>query len=122
MKNLILLATMGLAVTGCAGVAPQGGEAGLIFQADTAQSPAHIAQCVAAAYRGRADIKVSDLLIGGQIVASLPDGTSAEVIQFLATPHGTRVSVSQAKADQRDPFGFAKQARACGVVFGSLQD
>ncbi len=121
MKNLICLSALGLALTGCAGVAPQGDQTqtGLIFQADTTQSPAHIAQCVAAAYRGRSDIKISDLLVGGQIVASLPDGSTAEVIMFVATPRGTRVAVSQIKAEQRDPYGFVKQARACGIVFGS---
>lgn len=123
MKNIVLLATLGLSLTACAEVAPHDDQANAgiaIFQADTAQTPGHIAQCVVEAYPGRNDIKFVDLPGGGdKIVASLANGATAEVIQFLPTSQGTHVEVHQMTTERRDPYGFVKQARVCGAMSGS---
>jgi hypothetical protein len=123
MKNIVLLLTLGLSVTACAEVAPHDDQANAgiaIFQADTAQTPGHIAQCVAHAYSSQNDIKVIDLPGGGEkIVASLANGATAEVVQFLPTSQGTHVEIHQMTTDRRDPYGFVKQARVCGAMSGS---
>ena len=123
MKNLVLLVALGLSLAGCAEVGPHADQtnAGIaIFQADTAQTPDHIAQCVEEAYRGHNDIKFTDLPGGGkEIVASMANGATVEIIQFSPTPEGTHVAVHQMTTERRDPFNFVKQARVCGAMSGS---
>jgi len=123
MKNVMPLIALGLLLAGCAEVAPHNDQAPVgitIFQADTAQTPGHVAQCVDQAYQGRNDIKFVDRPGGGKdIVASLANGATVEIIQFLPTPAGTHVEVHQMTTERRDPFGFVKQARVCGAMSGS---
>ena len=122
MKNLVPLVALGLCLAGCAEVVPHDdANAGLaIFQANTAQTPDHIFQCVDDAYRGQGDVNASDLPGGGKkITASLANGAISEVIRFLPTPEGTHVEVHQMTTERRDPFNFVKQARVCGAMSGS---
>ncbi len=122
MKNIVLPVALGLCLAGCAEVAPRDdANAGLvIFQADTAQTPDHIFQCVDDAYRGRSDVNASDLPGGGKkIVATLANGAIVEVVRFVPTPAGTHVEVHQVTTERRDPFGLVKQARVCGAMSGS---
>ena len=84
MKNLVPLVALGLCLAGCAEVVPHDdANAGLaIFQANTAQTPDHIFQCVDDAYRGQGDVNASDLPGGGKkITASLANGAIVEVIR-----------------------------------------
>ena len=123
MKNLVPLIALGLSLAACAEVAPHDDRApaGIaIFQADTAQTPGHIAQCVDRAYQGRSDVKFIDLPGGGEeTVANLANGATVEIIQFSPTPAGTHVEVHQMTTERRDPLGFVKQARVCGAMSGS---
>ncbi len=123
MKNIALPFALGLLLAGCAEVEPHASQANsgiVIFQANTAQTPDHIAQCVEDAYQGHDGIKLIDLPSGGkEMDASLPNGGLVEVIQFLPTPDGTHVEIHQMTTERRDPFAIVKQARICGAMSGS---
>ena len=122
MKNILLAVALGLCLAGCAEVAPRDdANAGLvIFQADTAQAPDHIFQCVADAYRGQGEVNASDLPGGGKtLVATLANGAIVEVVRFVPTSTGTHVEVHQMTTERRDRFSFVKQARVCGATSGS---
>ena len=122
MKNIVLPVALGLCLAGCAEVAPRDdANAGtVIFQADTAQAPDHIFQCVNDAYRGQSGVNAFDLPGGGKkIVATLANGAVVEVVRFVPTATGAHVDVHQITTERRDPFGFVKQARVCGAMSGS---
>ncbi len=123
MKSHVLLFALALSLAGCAEISPHADQANTgiaIFQADTAQTPDHIAQCVEDAYRGRGDIKFIELPTGGkEMDANLANGAVVEVIQFRPTTEGTHVEVHQMTTERRDPDNFVKQARVCGAMSGS---
>ena len=117
MKNIMPLIALGLLVTGCADVAPPVApsvDGPAIFQADTAQTPGHIAQCVYQPYKGRSDVRLMDLPGGGEEIVA-----AAEVIQFIPTASGTHVEIHPSAQTGHDPLGFVKQARVCGAMSGS---
>jgi hypothetical protein len=122
MKNLVPVIALGLLLAGCADVsqnvnpAPMGSA---IFQADTAQAPDHIAQCVYQPYRGRGDVRFDDIKDGSKDILASANGATIEIISFTPTASGTHVEVHQAESAGRDPLGFIKQARVCGAMSGS---
>ena len=70
MKSRILLLTLSaIGLTGCA-ESPQAAAPSLIigFQADTAQTPDHIAECVYQAYKGKPAITIGDDHSGGMAI------------------------------------------------------
>ena len=122
MKNLFPLAAFAALLAGCADVPQSANPAPMgpaIFQADTAQTPGHIARCVYQAFQGRADVRFDDVPGGGKDILASVNGATAEIISFTATAVGTHVEVHQAEGMRRDPMGFVKQARVCGAMSGS---
>jgi len=129
MKKLLPLITFGALLAGCANVtrdvAPPINEAlspAAIFQADTAQTPAQVAQCVYQLYQGRDGIGIEYQSGGGRAVVASSGGAvslTVETIQFTPTASGTHVEIHQLASAGRDPLGFIKSARVCGAMSGS---
>ena len=120
MKTRIVLLALGALLSGCAD-APQAAAPSLsvVFQADTAQTPDHIAECVYQVYKGKPAITIGDDHAGGMaITVTGPSGVQA-VLEFARTGSGTHVSLSQDPALPRDAFGLIKQSRLCGAMAGS---
>ncbi len=130
-RVLSIALTGGLAglLTGCAAAAPDIAppvneplSASSIFQADTAQTADHIAQCVYQAYQGRDGVALAYQTGGGRaVIASLAFGLKSpiEVIQFTPTASGAHIEIHQVASLARDPMGFIKAARVCGAMSGS---
>jgi hypothetical protein len=118
--RIVLLGLSALILAGCA-EAPQASAPALstIFQADTAQTPDHIAECVYKPYKGKPSITIGDDLASGtSITVTGPSGVQA-VLQFARTASGTHVSLRQDPSLARDAFGLIKQSRVCGAMSGS---
>jgi hypothetical protein len=118
--RLALLALSAIALAGCA-EAPQAAAPSLaiVFQADTAQTPDHIAECVYQAFKGKPSITIGDDQAGGMaITVTGPAGVQA-VLSFARAASGTHVSLRQDPALARDAFGLIKRSRVCGAMTGS---
>ncbi len=118
--RIILLGLSAIVLAGCA-EAPQASAPSLstVFQADTAQTPDHIAECVYKVYKGKPSITIGDDQAGGMaITVTGPSGIQA-VLQFARTASGTHVSLRQDPSLARDAFGLIKQSRVCGAMSGS---
>jgi len=121
MKTRIALFALSAALlAGCA-EAPQAAAPSLavVFQADTAQSPDHIAECVYQVYKGKPAITIGDDHAGGMAITVTGASSVQAVLEFARTASGTHVSLSQDTTLPRDAFGLIKQARVCGAMSGS---
>ncbi len=121
MKTRIVLSALSaIVLVGCA-EAPQAAAPALdvVFQADTAQTPDHIAECVYQTYKGKPSITIGDDHAGGMaITVTGPSGVQA-VLAFARTASGTHVVLRQDTTLARDAFGLIKQSRVCGAMSGS---
>jgi len=118
--RLALLALSGAVLAGCA-EAPQASAPSLSvsFQADTAQTPDHIAECVYQAYKGRPAITIGDDPAGGMAITVTGSSGVQALLSFARTASGTHVSLRQDPALARDAFGLIKRSRVCGAMSGS---
>ena len=121
MKTRIaLFALSAILLAGCA-EAPQAAAPSLnvIFQADTAQTPDHIAECVYQPYKGKPAITIGDDQAGGMAITVTGASGVQAVLSFERAAAGTHVVLRQDPALARDAFGLIKQARVCGAMSGS---
>ncbi len=118
--RLILLALSAIGLAGCAEAPqPSAPTLAIVFQADTAQTPDHIAECVYQAFKGKPAITIGDDHARGMaITVTGSDGIEA-VLEFERVPAGTHVELRQEPTLARDAFGLIKQARVCGAMAGS---
>lgn len=126
MKTRLVLYALGLfapsaiVLAGCA-EAPQAAAPSLsvVFHADTAQTPDHIAECVYQPYKGKPAITIGDDNAGGMTITVTGAAGVQAVLSFARTAAGTHVELRQDPALARDAFGLIKQSRVCGAMSGS---
>ena len=120
MKTRLLLLSLCAALAGCA-EAPHAAAPSLaiVFQADTAQAPDHIAECVYRAFKGKPSITIGDDHAGGMAITVAGATGPQAVLELERVPAGTHVELRQEPTLARDAFGLVKQARICGAMSGS---